>query len=255
MTAPRGKGIYARDPDWYPDANPALYAAMMGCQFIGFLHHATSDEQIAQARSYGLEPYLWQGPFWWKPDNWAATLDSQAERCLRLGLPGFIADVEHAPLWRGKRTMREQLGQRLADASFALPSVGFTSFPSWYVQDIMPPGSNVWGSPQLYGRVSPGTPLELKHRGERWQPYFQQLVPSLAAWGMDAAEQADYLKVFGDERGAIFWQVARGAGIEPEVGTELFEVLRRFEPGLGGRMIAAFIQRATHPWPFARFRV
>jgi hypothetical protein len=264
MTAPRGKGIYARDPDFYPGADPAGYAALMGCSFVAFLNHATSDEQIQRAKQLGLDAYLWAGPHWWLPHNWARTLDSQAERVMRMGLDGFIADAEFAVKtmkdgkagWRGHRSEREQLGQRLADASLSLPSVGFTSFPSWYIDDLVVPGSRVWGSPQIYGLQS--LPAgEVRAVSQRWWSAFREVVPSLAAWDRSPAEQEQYLASFARQlRGSIFWQKATGKGtgarIIPQPGTEAFNVLRDWSPVNWTGLLVAWLERAGHPVPFER---
>ena len=96
MTAPAGKGIYARNPLIYPDDDPASYALAMGCDFVAFLDDKTDDETIVRATELGLSCYLWTGPEHWLSDNWVQALETQWERSLRLGIEGFIADPECA---------------------------------------------------------------------------------------------------------------------------------------------------------------
>jgi hypothetical protein len=110
-------------------------------------------------------------------------------------------------------------------------SVGYTSYPGFlYWRRVAQNVPAAWGSPQLYGIISPGTPAEIKARGVAWKAAFRGgYVASLAAWDRTADEQADYLSYFRDVPGAIFWHTRM-----PEPGTRLFDILRAFRPGGGG---------------------
>lgn len=232
MTAPRGKGIYARQPSFYPDEDPAGYAYALGCQFVVMHDGATGDEQLRRAQGLGLKVLLWEGPDSWLPNNWQRTLYGHVERVQQLGLHGFVADVERANIWRGHLNEVHVLAATLADSARAFASVGFTSFPSWpWMNDVAAVGApaGLWGSPQLYGVLEPGTPVELLHRGNPWHVAFGQVTPSLAAWNRTPEEQAYYLEAFRGERGAIFWQSPTNAGkIQPWPGTPGFDVLRNW---------------------------
>lgn len=250
--APVGKGLYARDNDWYPSRSPAQYAKALGCDFIALLNHDTPDHQLREAQQLGLDVYLYQLPGWWTPDRWRRTLGELSDRAARFGLRGFIADPETAPLWHAGRGEVEPFAYALRDAAARLPSVGVTSFPSWpYMKTLATIGapSGLWGSPQLYGVHTPCNPEEVcRQRGVGWERAFgMPLVASVAAargrgrivaattgklWGRDPAQQAYYQSVFAGARAAIFWagQVADGR-IQPEIGSPGFEVMRRWRVG------------------------
>lgn len=262
MTAPRGKGIYARQPSFYPEEDPGAYAYAMGCQFVALHDAATSDDQVSRARDLGLTVLLWEGPDSWLPRNWQQTIYSHIERVERLGLDGFIADVERAQVWKGHEREVHELAGTLGSAAQAYRSVGFTSFPSWpWMNDVaaIAAPQGVWGSPQLYGILQPGTPVELLHRATSWHQAFGEVTPSLAAWRRTPEEQADYLEAFRGERGAIFWQAPTNSGkIQPWPGTPGFDVLRDWnvhQPGLGGRgrtFASVAWDAFTHPANLAR---
>lgn len=232
MTAPRGKGIYARQQSFYPNDDPAAYALAMGCQFVALHDGGTSDDNIRRGLDLGLSVFLWGGPDSWLPSNWQQTLYGHIERVEQFGLEGFIADVERATVWRGNEGEVHELAATLGSAAQAYRSVGFTSFPSWpWMQDVaaIAAPAGVWGSPQLYGILDPGTPVELLNRGARWVQAFgpNGMTPSLAAWRRTPEDQAEYLEAFRGERGAIFWQAPTRSGqIQPWPGTPGFEVLR-----------------------------
>jgi hypothetical protein len=252
MSAPRGKGIYARQPSFYPDGDPAGYAAAMGCDFIALHDAGSSDDHIRRAQDLGLPVLLWQGPDSWLPNNWQRTLYGHAERVERMGLDGFIADVERANVWRNHDREVYELAGTLASAGASYRSVGFTSFPSWpwmreLAEVVVPYG--VWGSPQLYGVLEPGTPAELLRRGERWHEAFGQVTPSLAAWDRTPEEQAVYLDAFRGERGAILWQSPTNAGqIKPWPGTAGFAVLRDWNVYRPARGFFSLVgERIMHP--------
>ncbi len=267
---PSGKAIYARRPDWYPRGNPALYAKQLGCKFIALHHFASGDEHLSQAHDLGLDVFLWSHPDSWSPDRWPATLESMAERVYARGLRGFIADPEGG--WRGAD--RGPLADRLTTAAASLPSVGITSYPSWYIGDFMQAAAaGAWGSPQLYGIISPGSLSELHRRAERWRRIFaNRIVPSLAAWvrtpigpgytvqgeqsqPVYPADQQSYLSGFDSERGAILWQTSTSLGpqgqIKPWPGTTGFEILRRWQPagGLPSALVARFLRKVVRPYP------
>lgn len=253
---PTGKAIYARRPGWYPQGNPALYAKWLGCSFIALNHFASRDEHIQQAHDLELPVYLWSHPASWTPDNWSITLDEMAERVYVHGLRGFIADPETD--WQDAD--RGPLADQLGVAARSLPSVGITSYPSWYIQDFAHVAdSGLWASPQLYGIISPESPQELHRRAERWRTLFgSNVVPSLAAWRRSPEEQQSYLDHFKSERGAILWQTATAMGsdgrIQPAPGTAGFEVLRNWQPNgaFGRALLARFVSKVVQPYPFGR---
>jgi hypothetical protein len=230
MGAPTGKGIYARSRFLYPEDSPGVYAAAMECQFVVFLDNV-ADEAIVDAQRLGLQTYLYAMPADWTPKNWQRTLYTEVDRVQRLGMQGLIADPEGG--WRGAPREAAELGAALASASRMLPSVGITSYPSWgYIETVAAEAARagVWGSPQLYGIISPASSNKaLLARGEKWKGIFQEVTPSLAAWARDSADQAEYLDTFYDERGAILWQstsLQSGGRILPDIGSQRFEVLR-----------------------------
>ena len=227
MAVPRGKGIYARDPDFYPGSDPGAYAQQMECDFICLHHFASSDAHIERARDRGLQVWLWSGPESWSADNWEPTLRALSGRAAFMGLSGFVADPESG--WQGRQAERIRLGKSL-QAATQITSVGVTSYPSWYIQDVAEHAPSVWGSPQLYGIVSPGTPQELRARGMRWAK-LMPTIPSLAAWSRSPVEQESYLQAFSDAPGAILWQAPSHSGnIQPQPGTPGFTVLRQWQP-------------------------
>lgn len=261
MVAPRGKGLYGRGPSLYPGDDPASYAKALECDFIVLINGAGVEEHAKRAQGLGLDVLLWSPPETWHPDNWRATLELQAERVQQLGLAGLVADIEDWPAWAPHRDEIPAVAQALAQLARTFLSVGFTSFPSWgglteLAQIAAPAG--VWGSPQLYGVLEPGTPAELKARARRWREAFPEVAVSLAAWNRSPADQAEYLAHFTDERAALLWQstTARGS-ISPLPGSELFEVLRIWNvnarPGeaAAGAFLSVVMQSAMRPFPFA----
>ena len=270
MAAPTGKAIYARNPAWYPEGNPAKYAAQLGCDFIALHHSASRDEHLRQAADVGLPVYLWSHPDSWTPSSWPQTLDAMSERVDQNRLRGFIADPEYG--WQGHS--RRPLADRLASAAQSLPSVGITSYPSWYIRDFsQAAAAGLWGSPQLYGIIDPGYLEELRGRADPWRKIFgNDLVPSLAAWvrtplgnGItpdgDAAQPPDqrsYLRGFTQERGALLWQTATssdlGGRIRPWPGSEGFEILRQWQPegALPQALVATFMRKVVSPFPWRR---
>jgi hypothetical protein len=233
--APRGKGIYARNPAFYPGGSPADYAHAMGCTFVAFLTPATKDAELRHAQDLGLGVYLWSYPETWEPDRWVDTLLAQSERVRRLGLDGFIADVEQGWASRIGDEQVGELGKALQHAAQTLPSVGFTSFPSWpHLESVAELAPLVWGSPQLYGVLEPGNDAELHRRAVRWRSAFKSVIPSLAAWSRTPAEQQSYLGGFRSESGALLWQTPSNDGlIRPQPGTLGFGVLRDWQPAGG----------------------
>lgn len=262
MVAPRGKGIYGRGPSLYPGGDVATYAKALECDFVVLINGRGVEDQARRAQQLGLDVLLWSPPDTWHPDNWRATLELQAERVQQLGLAGLVADIEDWPQWASHRDEIPIVGQALAQLARTFLSVGFTSFPSWggmsELAAVAAP-AGVWGSPQLYGVLEPGTPAELKARAARWRAAFPEVSVSLAAWSREPADQASYLAHFSDERGALLWQstTARGS-IYPLPGTELFEVLRTWNVNARpaevegpGAFLSVVMQSALRPFPFA----
>src|SRR5882672_1725609 len=184
MTAPRGKGLYTRRADLYPDSDPAAYAHAMECDFIAFYHLGATDDQIRRAQQLGFKGVLLYGmPGEWAPDTWRETYAHQADRVARLNLDGFIADVEDGG-WLESGMSSEQLvlAASLAQAGQAFRSVGFLSYPSWPIHVTGPimNASGVWGSPQLYGILEPASSFAvLKARAKNWRTAFNEMIPSL----------------------------------------------------------------------------
>jgi len=257
MVAPRGKGIYARDPGYYPDGDPCQYAKDLGCQFVALHDAASSDDLFKHGMDLGLEVFIWQGPAAWLPNSWERTLDSHARRANALGLPGMICDVEHAKSWRGHDAELGKLIDGIANAAATFFSVGFTSFPTWpWMRDVAAAGAplGLWGSPQLYGVLEPAAGDMLVKRADRWKDAFgpHQVTPSLAAWSRTPEEQADYLQWFRDERGGILWQsVTHSGAILPRVGTPGWDALKDWNvdyPGFRARTFFHVVaERITHP--------
>jgi hypothetical protein len=231
MAPPVGKGIYARGRTLYPNGDPAAYARAMECAFCVFLD-TTADAYIQRAPELGMKGYLYALPEHWVPGKWPATLAKLIHKVWELDLEGLVADPEFG--WVGHDREAEELGAALREATHVVSSVGITSYPSWGQLDIIASvvqGSSVWGSPQLYGILEPAPNAALNRRGDKWRRVIES-IPSLGAWARNPAEQAEYLRTFTNERGAILWQSTTGTGgrIIPEIGTESFEVLRRWQP-------------------------
>lgn len=263
MVAPRGKGIYTRRADLYPDSDPAAYAKTMECDFIAFYNLAATDDQIRRAQQLGLDTFLYNMPGEWEPDNWRETYSHLAERAARLNLDGFIADIESQEWWAGGSAHLESerlvVAAALAQAAQAFRSIGFTSYPTWpSTQFVMVlNASGVWGSPQLYGILEPGTPAQVRARAKKWRQYFKDVVPSLAGYGRGPQDLSDYLDVFRDERGGIFWQqptsLDAGGYITPRIGTPSFEIMRswnvRYRPDFARDFVATVGDRVRRPIP------
>lgn len=249
MMAPHGKGIYARNPDWYPLSDPAGYARSLRCAFVAMHGFAARDADFANARALGLKVFVWSGPDSWAPDRWEDTLRKLYGRVVSLRLDGLIANPEHG--WQGKPSARRTLGATLQSVTESVASVGMTSYPAWGIEEIAETTTDVWVSPQLYGVRDPGTPDELYQRAAKWRAYFGSVVPSLAAWSRGPFEQEAYLERFTDEQGAILWQAPSNEEIQPEPGSATFEVLRDWQPRR--RRVKDFLSvAASHAaFPFA----
>ena len=203
------KTFYERQPSGYERWGSVFgFAAAMGAESLLLNCALTGHEQRgAQAVAAGLPIWWWAGPDKWLPETWRQTRD----RCVQLVAAGmgfgYIANAERAPQWRGKTRELAEFVTVLDNDSRAGLSVGLSSFPTWpYWRNVAHGARLVWGSPQLYGIVDPGTPAELLARGAPWaQEFGGGYAPSLAAWARSDDEQAAYLAGMRSVPAGLFW--------------------------------------------------
>lgn len=239
MGAPAGKGLFIRGSTLYPDDDPVGYAAQLDCAFVALLERDTPQDYVYKAHDLGLGAYFWSGPEDWTPDTFRQTLYTQAERADRLGMAGFIADAEHS--WERSEDAAHQLAADLTSAQALLPSVGFTSYPTWRYTDVVA-SSGVWGAPQVYGVQTPGTPAQLRARFDTWAQMFTEALPVLGihspTWRPSERyyrdteqEQRAYQGAFSDVAAAMIWQHTGPSGlIWPTPGTATFELWQQWQP-------------------------
>lgn len=216
------------------------FLVALRCDSALFYYRTVTPEKIRKAIDAGLRVWLYGGPDDWYPSNMRATRDA-IKAILVNGDPrmaGYIANVErvrapsgHDPQddW-GSATDEQvrELAAMLHEDSLRW-SVGFCSIPAWpRFRMIAQQAPHVWGSPQLYGIVSPGDPRELLARGRPWEATFAGYAPCLAAWGRDATELRAYLSGMEAVPNALFWHTATPTG-------DAFAALRDFQPGARGR--------------------
>lgn len=242
---PTGKGIYVQpgqrgDFALFPDKDPVTYAVTIGCSFI--VHHITSPpEHFALAQQVGLKSWIWSGPSKWRPSTWRESTRRMREkiRSLRessIAVEGYMADPEDYAesrygddSWEANRQDAFTLAESLKESAQMGFKVGLTSFPFWPYQDEIAQiagDSGAWGSPQLYGIVTPARDYEtLKKRADRWKnAQWSAVIPSLAMWDRDASELREYYATFQNEKGVILFPGRRLPSSGP-----VFETYRDFQ--------------------------
>lgn len=202
------KAVFERDPSYYPGGDVLAWASSARLDGV-FLHCRIRghEDRGARAAAAGWPIWWYAGPDHWTPETWRAT----RLRCLELvgrgwGV-GYVCNAERAPLWAGHRSEVQALAAALDSDSRAGLSVGFASIPAWPNWRVIAHGARlVWGAPELYGIVTPGTPAELLARGEPWRREFGGgYRPCLAAWNRSALEQRAYLAGMSGLEGGAFW--------------------------------------------------
>lgn len=212
------------------------FLVAMRCDSAIFHFRAYRREKVREALQAGLKVWFYGGPDDWYPSNMHATRDAiktilvnEDPRC-----SGYIANVERIDAPRG-RDQQDDWGSatdaQVAELAAMLHedsqrwSVGFCSIPAWgRFRTIARLAPHVWGSPQLYGVVSPGTPAELLSRGRAWAVAFCAYAPCLAAWARTAPELRAYLDGMRSVPNALFWHTTVPRG-------DSFDALRDFQPG------------------------
>lgn len=172
--------------------------------------------------------WLYNGEDSWRSDTWAATLANMVRHARELGVIGLIVDPESMA---HDRAAMLALGGALADLKDDF-RIGVTSIPTAANLDALVArlGSEVWGSPQIYGRTSQD-PADFRRWWERWVSIFgPRCVPSIAGWHagplqVHAAAYAAYLSVLPHACGAIVWYEGN------ELPPFMLAALASFEPG------------------------
>ncbi len=222
------KTFFERMPSAYAEHGGSIaFGAAMGADSLILNATLTGARERGElAVRAGWHVWWWAGPDAWKPERWRETRARILELIAAgLGL-GYVVDAETARDWSGRTPEVQALAAALDGDSRAGLSVGFTSFPTWpYWRTIAHSARLVWGCPQLYGIVTPGTPAQLLERGEPWRLEFGGgYVPALAAWGRDVPAQAAYLAGMSSVPAAAFWH-----GLPAPRGA-LLELLRAWRP-------------------------
>lgn len=212
------------------------FLVAMRCDSAIFHFRTYTREKVREAHRAGLRVWFYGGPDDWYPSNFAATRDAiktilqnEDPRCV-----GYIANVERVRAPSG-HDPQDDWGSATDEQFRALCamlqedaqrwSVGFCSIPAWTrYRDLARLCPDVWGSPQLYGIVSPGEPRELLARGRPWQAVFPAYAPCLAAWARNASELRHYLNGMRVVPNALFWHTEVPEG-------DAFDALRDFQPG------------------------
>ena len=206
MLLPR-KTFFERMPSAYAPGTSIDFGRAIGADSLILNVGLTGALERAElATRAGWSIWWWAGPDAWKPDAWRETRSRMLERIAGGHGFGYVVDAETAREWSGRTPEVYALASALDADTRAGLSVGFTSFPSWpYWREIAHRARGVWGCPQLYGIVTPGTPAELLERGAPWAREFGGgYVPALAAWGRDERAQRAYLAGMRTPAG-IFW--------------------------------------------------
>lgn len=231
------KGIFERGPQFYSRvAGGSIgFATSLRCDSIILHKQWYSAEKLERALAAGLKVWVWSGPDSFYPSNFEATIEALRAICNSdHRINGYIANVErvvapsgHDPQddW-GSATPAHvaRLGAMLHEDSLRF-SVGLSSIPAWpHMRTIARMAPHVWGSPQLYGVISPAPPAVLLQRGRPWERAFGQgYVPELAAWSRTAPEQRAYLEGMSSISHCIFWHA--------ELPTnDTFAAIRDFQP-------------------------
>lgn len=217
------------------------------CDSAIFHFKAYSREKVQRALAAGLRVWFYGGPDDWYPSNMQETRDAIVAILEREPqVAGYIANVErvvapsgHNPQddWGSATVTQFDTLCRMLDADSRRWSVGFCSIPAWNRFRLLAQRCpHVWGSPQLYGVISPGSPRELLARGRPWEVIFAGYAPCLAAWDRNAVELRAYLDGMAEVPNALFWMTEVPSG-------DSFAALRDFQPGrrrggLGGVLAA-----------------
>lgn len=246
VSMPR-KGFYERQPGFYNSPSDVEggyvgFSIAMRCDSVVFLRELYSPEKVRRALAAGLRVWFYGGPGDWRPSNYRATRDEIMRYVASDSrIEGYIANVEEMVAPRGvdplndwgsaPRSTVEDMALMLKGDS-ASHSVGFASYPSFpHFRTIARMAPDVWGSPELYGIINPGTAQQLKARGVPWRASFAGYCPSLAAWGRDAAALTSYLNAMSEFPNVLFWH-AEGATVPTG---RVFSLLRDFVPGRAGQ--------------------
>ncbi len=240
------KGIFERQASVYAHVEGGFvgYAVSLRCDSVILLLRLLTPQKLAQAFAAGLKVWLYAGPDDWYTSNWSETRVEIKAACLGdHRINGYVANVERSappPTGIPEGRVRSDYWDRATDAQVAALaaaleedaatlSVGFCSIPQWpHFTAVARLAPHVWGSPQLYGIHSPGTPPQLLARGRPWQAVFPGYCPCLAAWARNAHEQRAYLQGMSSLPNIMFWHT--------QVATnDTFAALRDFVPGVGQR--------------------
>jgi len=211
---PVGKGLYLRGRDLYAAGREQAVAAIAP-RWLAVLDHATSDAEIRRYLARGLQVWLWEGPSAWG-DAPEQTRRALSERVQRLGLRGYIADLEdddgnrRTRPWAGRTAELARLLERMA-ADGARMSVGLSSFPAHPVWRMAARHKGkLWANPQLYGVAHPSSPEE-RRSNLRWiESLMGPAVVAIAGWGRGGDEEEAYLAEWKSRRAVVFWTTSVG---------------------------------------------
>lgn len=214
------------------------YARRIGCDGVALMLPLTSAQKLAAARASGLQVWLYDMPSGWEPGTWSRS----AAACDRLlsahpWLAGVIVDQEGG--WASSDAGSDREHAALCawmHARSASCAVGWTSYPDHHRRrSVAAACPRVFGVPQCYGVRTPGTPAELAARAESWRPIFSAgVVPALAGWHRDAADQRAYLEAFRPP--AFLWVTS-----SPAPGSGVFAALHDWTRGGASGILAACV--------------
>lgn len=213
MVAPRGLGLFERDPR--VRGTPDQAAAFIRMSRFSWVSVDAGAAPISDVVRYGARI---ECPTWvhmkeeaFRPERWRASLQRVLSVAESIGARGIIVDPEGG--WGGAslndeaRIFGREIG-RLADDGW---DIALTSYPMWskleeFAQGLG--GSGIWGIPQFYWKDRPLSSYE----GwiQRWKENVPgPIVPAISGWLSHTNITEDRFKAqldtIGTHRGAVVW--------------------------------------------------